>query len=285
MNKNTKIRDNDGLFEKRGIWQFKVRLGPRRYKQVSTKTRNKNKARKFRFRYLREHEEGKLPTEIAKWPFEQYAEQWQEDQGLRVGKSTREISRFRLKHLVRFFRGCRLCEITAQDIRRYQKERAAQVKNSTVNLETRILRYILKSAKLWSRLADDFENLTVEKFEARVLTPAEEKRLFDLAAKNRAWYVAYQAAIFANNTTVRGCEIRGLQLRDVDLMGRTIKIRRSSTKTDAGVRTIPLNKEAYRAVVRLWQRAQGLGVNKPEHYLLPHQRTDKTFEPTRPQET
>ena len=46
-------------------------------------------------------------------------------------------------------------------------------------------------------------------------------------------------------------------------------IRRSSTKTDAGERVIPLNADAWTAILELWQRAKGFGGVDPDHYLFP----------------
>ena len=71
----------------------------------------------------------------------------------------------------------------------------------------------------------------------------------------------------ASNTTMRGCEIKGLQLRDVNLVEREVVIRRS--KTDTGVRRIPLNGGAMWGFARLLERAAALGASKLEHYLFP----------------
>jgi len=49
----------------------------------------------------------------------------------------------------------------------------------------------------------------------------------------------------ALNTTMRACEVKGLQWRDVDFLERTIAVRQS--KTDAGGRVIPLNDDAWDA--------------------------------------
>ena len=56
---------------------------------------------------------------------------------------------------------------------------------------------------------------------------------------------------------MRGCEIKQLKWRDVDLMERTLTIRKS--KTEAGERVIPLNADACNAVLPLYRRAQALG--------------------------
>jgi integrase len=63
------------------------------------------------------------------------------------------------------------------------------------------------------------------------------------------WETAYFAAILALNTTMRGCEIRGLRWADVDLDANTLTIRKS--KTDAGLRVIPLTDAAVHVLQRL----------------------------------
>src|SRR5262249_10445164 len=80
---------------------------------------------------------------------------------------------------------------------------------------------------------------------------------------------AYFAAIIAANTSSRGGELKSLKLKDVDLINRTVTIRRDSTKTDAGCRIIPLNESATWAFTRLLERAQALKATDPEHYLFP----------------
>jgi integrase len=93
--------------------------------------------------------------------------------------------------------------------------------------------------------------------------------MFETACKKPGWEDAYYAALVAAHTTARACEIKGLRLRDVDLMERTLKIRRQSTKTDAGCRIIPLNETATWALARLLEKAAKLGVTEQDHYLLP----------------
>src|SRR5262249_27827829 len=152
-------------------------------------------------------------------------------------------------------------------IRAYQLRRAEQVGNRTINLEAKVLRQILRSAKLWSRVAEDYKALREDKRgPGRALTPEEEKRLWKAAESNPDWLVAYCAALIAANTTARGCEIRGLRISDVDLENRTMTIRRASTKTDAGCRIVPLNTTSASAVARLLERAALLGATTPDCY-------------------
>ena len=68
-------------------------------------------------------------------------------------------------------------------------------------------------------------------------------------------------------TTMRGVEIKNLHWRDVDFLRRSFTVRRS--KTDAGLRSIPMNGDAYEAVLELWERAKAFEGTRPEHFLFP----------------
>src|SRR5271157_1820480 len=105
---------------------------------------------------------------------------------------------------------------------------------------------------------------------------------------------AARAATLALNTTMRGYEIKQLCWRDVDLMERAVAVRKS--KTEAGERVIPLNGDAWNAIVSLYRRSRAFGDVRPELYVFPaceHGSASKVegkpskgssyFDPTRPQ--
>jgi hypothetical protein len=73
--------------------------------------------------------------------------------------------------------------------------------------------------------------------------------------------------ILALNTTMRACEIKGLLWQDVDLMDRTLTIRRS--KTLAGQRVIPLNADAWTCILGLWERAKGFNGTSLDNFVFP----------------
>jgi integrase len=73
----------------------------------------------------------------------------------------------------------------------------------------------------------------------------------------------------AVNTTMRGCEIKGLRWRSVDLLDRSVTVGRASTKTDKGHRLIPLNLHAWKAMVELWDRAKLVAGTQPDHFVFP----------------
>ena len=88
--------------------------------------------------------------------------------------------------------------------------------------------------------------------------------LLATASSKPQWLVAHCAAVVALNTTMRGCELKGLHWRNVDLFEKVLRIRRQSTKTDAGARVIPLNRDAVVALGKLWDRGRELGSSEPE---------------------
>jgi integrase len=92
-------------------------------------------------------------------------------------------------------------------------------------------------------------------------------RFIDTAKSRSQWAVAYHATVLENETGMRGVEVRNLQIRRIDLLNSEIHLQKSKTK--GGVRTIPLNADALEAVRALLARANALGANQPDHYLIP----------------
>ena len=213
------------------------------------------------------------------------AKKWLADREKLVAHETWRLDKALLKSVLRTFGQRRLCDITNDDIRAYQVKRAGEVSNRTVNLEVKVLRQILKRHKLWARIADDYTRMPENtKGPGRALSDEEEKRLFSTARSNPRWQAAYYAAYLASNTTARGCELKGLRLGDVDLVNGMMTVRRTTTKTDAGCRIIPLNDGAKWAVARLLERAIALGAAEPEHHLFPACERAQ-IDVTRPQKT
>lgn len=290
-------RDNDGLHKRRGIWHYRLKIGSR-WREVSARTRSYVEAKKLRQKALKDQDEGRLPSDMAKWSFDRAAAQWlagreQQVSANTLSARTYDSERYLLRSLSRGFGGKKLGEVTSHDIEDYRLHRARTVSPRTVNVEMKIFRMILRRAKLWTRLVDDYKPLTENKRgPGRALRPEEEKRLFEVASSNPDWGVAYNAAVLAAHTTARSEEIRGLRVADVNPIERTITIRRSTTKTDAGCRVVPLDNAATWALVRLIERARILGATNPEHYLFPFSRfrqtknggspTGRGHDPTRP---
>ena len=273
-----------GLHKRRGIWHYKLKIEGR-WRERSTGTTNYREAKKTRQQALQAQEEGRLPTDAAQAKLEAVATKWLADRKKLVAHETWKLDKAVLKPVLRTFGQRRLCDITSDDIRAYQVKRADDVSNRTVNLEIKVLRQILKRHKLWARIADDYTRMPENtQGPGRALADEEEKRLFSTARSNPRWQAAYYASLLASNTTARSCELRGLRLQDVDLMSAEMRIRRVTTKNDAGCRPVPLNGTATWAVARLLERAELLGCTEPDHYLFPACERGQ-IDPTRHQKT
>jgi integrase len=187
----------------------------------------------------------------------------------------------RLKPLKVFFAATALNHISADSIRQYITQRKkAGLSNRTVNMEVSCLSRVLKRAKRWHLVADEIKPLPERHDIGRALTHEEKIRLLKMAASKPEWQVARLAMTLALNTTMRACEIRGLQWRDVDFLERTLTIRHS--KTTAGERVIPHNGDAMVAILELRERAKALGGTEPQHYVFPTCEGNRKPDPTKP---
>jgi integrase len=281
----------DGLHKRRGIWHYKLKVKGR-WKETSTKSRKHAEAREIYHQAKQELKSGQLPADMAKWTLGKAVERWKESRDGLVAPKTYQTDSQRLKPVLRELGTKRLGDFTFDDLEAYQHKRRKKVGNRTVNLEMKVLRMILKRAKLWIRFADDYKPLPENKRgPGRALSPEDEKKLFKMAATKSQWTVAYYAAVVAADTTARSCELKGLRICDVDLIEQTIRIQRKTTKTDAGCRIIPLTKPAALALTRLLERARHLGATEQNHFLFPafrfrHTREGEVaglgYDPTKP---
>ena len=171
-----------------------------------------------------------------------------------------------------------------EDLSGYQTARLkAGISGRTVNMETGVLRRMLKRAKVWNAVSEDVKALPERQGAVGKVLPSDLKRmLFEAAASKPEWMVAHCAAVLAVSTTCRGVELKNLRWENVDLFTRVASIQRS--KTAAGERRIPLNGDAMAALARLLERARHLGSSAPDHFVFPACENLKV-DPTRPQKS
>ena len=99
-----------------------------------------------------------------------------------------------------------------------------------------------------------------------MLKEAEKQLLFTVVGSNPGWQTAYCAALLTGNTTMRPCEIKRLFCRDLDPINRVVTVRQR--KTEAGVRSVPVNEEAWSAFAALKLHEDAPGNYGPEHYIF-----------------
>ena len=155
----------------------------------------------------------------------------------------------------------RLSNITAWDIRRYQMKRLETVGAKTVNNELLVLTAVLKNARLWSPLRENYEALPVlKRGPGQALTPEQTAKLIETAKTNDHWFVALCATVLAYATGCRSGEIKKLQLGDLVLEGNRpfIRLRAENTKGRRS-RDPALNDLGLWAVNHLVARARLIG--------------------------
>jgi integrase len=265
-------RGRDGLYRRENrILAFRFKESDGRWREKYTGTSDRSEAREFRNRFLEDLRKGTLPTEMANWKLEEAAEWWNVFRKSRIASSTLGSERYRLPHFSRILGNRRLSEITNHDLDRYVTRRLEEgIGAWSINKEILLWSLILKKAKVWSRLRDDYKPLRTKASDiGRALSREELRRLAETAQTDQDWEAAFYGSVLAANTGLRGGEIKKLRLGAIDLDLRRLVIRRHDTKTDAGARYVELNQDATEAAWRLVLRANKLGAVQPEHYLMP----------------
>lgn len=214
--------------------------------------------------------------------FPEAAQQWLESRRAYISERTAKDYAYYIERLAKFFGELRISEIDAEQIRLYQKARAATAGPVAINHEVSILVQMKKRLGQWAEIANDYQPLSVpRRGPGKALTPAEEERLWRVAESNPNWRVAYRVAQLMANTTMGPGEVRFLRLKDLDLTKHTVSVV-EHTKNQYRIRVIPLNELAQETISELLERAKKLGCHHPEHYLVPLRVTTGHYDPSRP---
>jgi integrase len=274
------------LYKREETWHLDVTISGVHYRE-SLKTSDKREAKNLQNERIAAIKAGKGASKagraFARLPFAQAAAEYIETRKPHVSARTHQLDRERMKPLLRFFDSS-LLRVRAVDIAAYQSKRQNDgVSGRTINMEITVLRGMLKKAKVWNALAEDVTMLPEGQAPiAQVLTAEQKSKLFETAASNEDWTVAYYAAVLAVSTTCRGVELKNLRWQDVYLEKREVWVTRS--KTQGGLRKLPLNADAMTALARLWERAEIIGSTQPEHYVFPACEK-RNIDPTKPQKS
>ena len=276
------------IYKRGDSWHTDITVNGVRYRE-SLKTTDKREAKNLEKERIAAIQAGKGAStsgrNFARQPIEKAAQQYLEERQLHTSARTQQLEKERLKPLLKVF-SKPLCRFCATDVLDYQKQRLADgVSNRTVNMEVGVLRQLLKRGRVWSTIAEDVKMLPEnERPIAQVLTADQKRKLFDAAASNEEWMVAYCAAVIAVSTTCRSVELKNLLWRDVDLNKQDLVINRSKGRT-SGERHLPLNGDALAGFQRLRERAEFLGSAAPEHFVFPTCERSGEFNPLKPQKS
>ncbi len=267
---------------KRGkTWHTQFFVDGERFRQ-SLETSDWREAQRKERVLMGEAKAGKLAAskdDFSRLPFAEAAERFLEDRIPHLAPRSIQTERERVKPINKALGDVAVWRMTVGQVTAYIRERkTAGRSNATINRELDIIRGVLKRAKRWHHFSEEIHPLPVRQNIGRALTYEEKVKLLHRAGTRPEWQTVACAARLALNTTMRGCEIKEMRWRDVDMIGRSLAVRKS--KTEAGERVIPLNSDAWAVILELYRRSQALGAAEPSHFLFPACETAH-FDPTR----
>lgn len=147
-------------------------------------------------------------------------------------KKSKKSYHFQVDRLKKFFSGKMLNSITVDDIEAYQKERAKEVSNSSVNRElaclSGIFTYAIKKRQVLLNPVKLVERDEEEPKERRALTSDEVVRLLNVIEDTESPYLK-GFVIIALNTGMRPSEVLSLRWKDIDFVNRFVRIEKSKT--------------------------------------------------------
>jgi integrase len=206
--------------------------------------------------------------QFAKWPFDKATDHYLESRKLHLAERSLAKERELLSDPRRHFGTRPLVRLTPEMLREYLVKRKADgLSNATLNMVTGALRRMLRMAKRWYLFADEIKRLPEQSHVGRALTGMELTRLRKVAELRPEWITLRCAITLAVATTMRSMELKNLRWKDLDLFEGIVTVRRS--KTEAGIRAIPMNEDAVAAMLVLRKQAQIIGACEPDHFIFP----------------
>jgi integrase len=277
-------RGGDGLYRKRGIWYFRPPAWNGIARPTSTRTRNLADARAYRAHYLETLVVGSN-THTAERMLVRQATAERLEMACSPKRRTRFTHISSMKNIDRLIGELPLGSFAIDTMRRYQLQRSKEgAAAGTINNETIIIKSILTEKKLWARLGDGYKPLKANTKVGRNWTMEEVEAVLTTAAGGqRPWYLLPVLQLDFE-TGLRHTEIRSLRRRSFDFSRHTITVERSTTKTKAGDRTVPMNRTAEYIARQILGKAEQLGSTRPEHFVFAGRTKTgpRQLDPTRP---
>lgn len=258
------------VYRRGDVWWYKFRFAGqvvRESAKTGSKTVAKEAERERRNQLADSFNGIRKPRNVAKL-FSIAFEEWLRAKEPHLARRSVVIERANWKHIAPSFGKLLLCDVTPEDIARYQADRLkAGASPKTVNLEVGTIRAVLRKHRLWAAIQPDVKMLRASGEIGRAISREEESKLLDACQESRSRSLL-PAVTLALSTAMRYSEIRLLRWSNVDLPGRALVVGRSKTESGEG-RTIPLNDRAF-TILGFWSGF--FPSRQPDHYIFPAER-------------
>jgi hypothetical protein len=151
------------IYKRSGHWHLDVTIHGVRYREALNTT-DKRQAKELEKNRIAEIKQGKNASktgrEFARKPFHEAVKVYLEEREPHVSERTMQFETERLGPLMKHFGEKPLLRFKAEDVSSFQKGRLdAGVSGRTVNMETGVLRRMLKRAKVWNAISEDVKAL------------------------------------------------------------------------------------------------------------------------------
>ena len=168
------------VYKRKGYWHLDVTMNGVRYREALNTT-DKREAKDLEKNRVAEIKQGKGASktgrEFARKPFSEAAIVYLEERKPHVSERTMQFEKERLKPLCKHFGEHPIRRFKAEEIGAYQTARLDEgVSGRTVNMETGVLRRMLKRAKVWNTIAEDVKALPERQGAVGKVLPADLKR-------------------------------------------------------------------------------------------------------------
>lgn len=277
-------RNADGLYKKRGIWYFRVKDVTGKLRALSTRTRNYAEAKSIKAAKEKEIQGG-ISVDLSRRRYCDFAQEWLEHKRIDLSPRTFRSYRWAVNLSCAAFGTLTLGNITLEILRNYQTEQSKRLAPGSINVLSQVIVSIMQDAELGQRIKGKLKRLRVKEERGRIFKAEELQRILTTADRRKS-HIKYAIRLFLE-TGMRHKELRTIRLGNINLKQKMLSIPRDSTKSDSGVRVIPLTDEACAALQQLITRAYKLGASTDAHYLLPLRRLERgvmRHDPTAPQE-
>ncbi len=233
------------------------------------------------------------PAAFGRLKFKEAATIWLADHKKDIAEKTWLDYKYFLSPLTKFFGELQLSDIHVGHVQAFVLERRKSVGATCVNHEIVTLKQILARASLWDEIKKFYRpEKALESRIGRAMEPTDEQRLFEVAATNPRWMVAYWCSIITATTTAGPTELAHLHLNDIELGERpgapfgVLRIR-DGLKNGHRERSVPLNVASRWAAAQLVKRyhriCEKLGIAPdPEHFVLVGRGRSSTQDPWKP---
>ena len=191
------------IYKRIGHWHLDVTIHGVRYREALNTT-DKRQAKELEKNRIAEIKQGKNASktgrEFARKPFHEAVKVYLEEREPHVSERTMQFETERLGPLLKHFGERSLLRFKAEDVSGYQKARLdTGISGRTVNMETGVLRRMLKRAKVWNAISEDVKALPEDRATiAKVLPPDLKRKLLRQrrAARNGWSRIARQCSPF-----------------------------------------------------------------------------------------